>query len=125
MCEMTVAFTDIQFSRCRQLFVSHSGLNCGMNCSDFLHQRLEEINSFKEILCGFPRVPCERHFRFYSSKQFLCMGDIADPVYVSIFFLSRALPLGEFRQIGHEPLNKAFEECHHDDHGHAGASSDE
>ena len=53
------------------------------------------------------------------------MSHVADAVHVRIFLLLRALPLGEFRQVGHEPLNEALEECHHDHDRHRREPSDE
>src|SRR5579864_8445062 len=99
--------------------------NFGLASNDYLDQRLEQINSFKDGLSRFARVARERHFRFQSVKEFLCMGDIADAVHVRIFLLHRALPLSQFRQIGHEPLDEAFEESHHDDDRNRREASDE
>src|SRR5881296_3063083 len=90
--------------------------------SDILNKRVEELNSLKEVLCG--SVP-ERHLRFQSAEEFLCMANIANAVHIRIFLLQRALPLGDFRQIGHEPLNKTFEESHRDEDRRRRESADE
>ena len=71
--------------------------------NDVLDQRQKDLNSLKGVRRRSKRVVHERRLRFEGAEESLRMGDIADAVHLRIFLLRRALPSGEFRQIGHEP----------------------
>ena len=90
---------------------------------DALKQRPKELDSFEHLLLG--QGVREHHLRFQGPEEFLSMGDVTNAMDVRVFHLGRTLALGELGQIGHEPLNEAFEEGHRHHDRHRRQSSDE
>ena len=106
-------------------FVAGSGGTLGQALVDAAPLKAVSFTGSCEIGQWLHQKASERHLRIQRAKEFLRMGDIADPVHIRIFSLHRSLSLRDFRQVGHEPLNETFEESHHDDDRHRREASDE